>query len=231
MSTPFHGYWKNLALAITNSLDGHWHPLRDFGHVKFFSKKTLIPLVCEVGFSVKDLVRVGRISALARSMISSSRLNHYDFRSHSCTKTNSRICPAAWNRLRWSDDIHVYDSFSTDRTLEIARAAGAHITQRHFDDWSAHQNWGLANIPFRYSWVLYLDADERVTLELAGNILQAAENPGDKVAFRVKRRDFWGERWLKHAVASSYYIAPVSPGEDALRTPGQSRFHSGRAGG
>jgi 2-polyprenyl-3-methyl-5-hydroxy-6-metoxy-1,4-benzoquinol methylase len=69
MSTPFHGYWKNLALAITNSFDDHWHPLRDFGHVKFFSRKTLIPLVTEAGFSVKGFVRVGRTPAFARSMI------------------------------------------------------------------------------------------------------------------------------------------------------------------
>ncbi len=69
LSTPFHGYWKNLALAITNSFDKHWHPLRDFGHVKFFSKKTLIPLVCDAGFSFKALVRVGRIPAFACSMI------------------------------------------------------------------------------------------------------------------------------------------------------------------
>lgn len=69
MSTPFHGYWKNLALAITNSFDDHWHPLRDFGHVKFFSRKTLLPLVCEAGFSIRDFMRVGRIPAFACSMI------------------------------------------------------------------------------------------------------------------------------------------------------------------
>jgi glycosyltransferase involved in cell wall biosynthesis len=111
----------------------------------------------------------------------------------------------------WSDDVHVYDSYSTDRTLEIARAADAHITQRSFDDWSSHQNWGLKNIPFRYSWVLYLDADERVSPELALSIQQAAKDPGDKVAFQLRRRDFWGQRWLKHAVASSYYIRLFRP--------------------
>jgi 2-polyprenyl-3-methyl-5-hydroxy-6-metoxy-1,4-benzoquinol methylase len=69
VSTPFHGYWKNLALALTDGFDHHWHPLRDFGHVKFFSKKTLSVLLRERGFSVKELRCVGRIPALARSML------------------------------------------------------------------------------------------------------------------------------------------------------------------
>jgi 2-polyprenyl-3-methyl-5-hydroxy-6-metoxy-1,4-benzoquinol methylase len=68
-STPFHGYWKNLALAITNSFDNHWHPLRDFGHVKFFSKKTLFPLIRQSGFSIEKSMQVGRIPVLARSII------------------------------------------------------------------------------------------------------------------------------------------------------------------
>jgi glycosyltransferase involved in cell wall biosynthesis len=127
------------------------------------------------------------------------------------TKNEEQDLPGCLESLGWSDDIHVYDSYSTDKTLEIARAAGAHITQRHFDNWSAHQNWGLANLPFRYSWVLYLDADERVTPELAASIQQALQNPGDKVAFRVQRRDFWGERWLKHVVASSFYMRLFRP--------------------
>lgn len=127
------------------------------------------------------------------------------------TKNEEQDLPGCMASVRWSDDIHVYDSYSTDRTLDITRSAGAYITQRHFDDWSSHQNWGLANIPFRYPWVFYLDADERVTPELAASLQQAAQNPGDRVAFRVKRRDFWGEQWLKHAVASSYYIRLFRP--------------------
>jgi 2-polyprenyl-6-hydroxyphenyl methylase/3-demethylubiquinone-9 3-methyltransferase len=69
ISTPFHGYWKNLAIALLNRFDEHWHPLRDFGHVKFFSRKTLTRLLTEAGFTVKHFVRVGRIPAFACSMI------------------------------------------------------------------------------------------------------------------------------------------------------------------
>ena len=127
------------------------------------------------------------------------------------TKNEAQDLPGCLESVSWSDDIHVYDSFSTDQTLEIARARGARITQRQFDDWSAHQNWGLANIPFRYPWVFYLDADERVTPVLAASIQQAAQNPGEKAAFRVKRRDFWGKQWLKHVVTSSSYMRMFRP--------------------
>jgi glycosyltransferase involved in cell wall biosynthesis len=127
------------------------------------------------------------------------------------TKNEEQDLPGCLKSVRWSDDVHVFDSYSTDRTLEIAEQLGAHVTQRHFDNWSAHQNWALANISFRYPWVLYIDADERVTPPLAASIQQGACNPGDKVAFRVRRRDFWGDRWLKHVQASSYYLRLFRP--------------------
>jgi 2-polyprenyl-3-methyl-5-hydroxy-6-metoxy-1,4-benzoquinol methylase len=69
VSTPFHGYWKNLALALTGRFDEHWHPLRDCGHIKFFSVRTLSALFLEQGFTVLDCVRVGRLPFLARSMV------------------------------------------------------------------------------------------------------------------------------------------------------------------
>jgi glycosyltransferase involved in cell wall biosynthesis len=127
------------------------------------------------------------------------------------TKNEEQDLPACLGSVSWSDDIHVYDSYSKDRTVEIARAANGHVTQRDFDDWASHQNWGLANIPFRNRWILYVDADERVTPELASSIREAVRNPGDKVAFRVRRRDFWRTRWLKHVVASSFYMRLFRP--------------------
>ena len=127
------------------------------------------------------------------------------------TRNEQNNLPRCLDSVRWSDDIHVLDSYSADGTLEIARAAGASIRQRQFDNWSSHQNWALANIPFRYSWVFYIDADERVTPELAVSLRKAVENPGDKVAFRIERRDFWGDRWLKHVQMSSYYVRLFRP--------------------
>jgi glycosyltransferase involved in cell wall biosynthesis len=127
------------------------------------------------------------------------------------TKNEEQDLPGCLDSVRWSDDVHVFDSISADRTVEIAQAAGACVTQRQFDDWSSHQNWGLAHIPFRHPWVLYIDADERVSPELSISLRNAVKNPEANIAFRVRRRDFWGKQWLKHAVASSFYIRLFLP--------------------
>jgi len=69
ISTPYHGYLKNLALAITGSMDRHFTSLRVGGHIKFFSIGTLKELVCDMNFVVLDVKRVGRVAPLAKSMI------------------------------------------------------------------------------------------------------------------------------------------------------------------
>jgi glycosyltransferase involved in cell wall biosynthesis len=135
------------------------------------------------------------------------------------TKNEEQDLPDCLESVRWSDDIHVYDSGSTDATPEIARRLGARVVPRissnHLDlfggNEAQHKNWALEHIPFKYDWVLHLDADERLTRALTTSIQQAVQNPGDKVAFRMRRRDFWGVRWLKHVVASSYYIRLFRP--------------------
>jgi len=145
------------------------------------------------------------------------------------TKNEEQDLPRCLESVRWSDDVHVYDSYSTDGTLEIAEAAGARVTQREFDDWSSHQNWGLANIPFRDPWVLYVDADERVTPELAASIRRAVENPGNKVASH-SAAGLLGRELAEARAGILLLHAAVSPGEDALRAPSQSGFDCGWSG-
>lgn len=69
VSTPFHGYWKNLALALSGRMDDHFTALWDHGHIKFFSQATLGALLKEAGFSAIRFRRVGRVPLLAKSMI------------------------------------------------------------------------------------------------------------------------------------------------------------------
>jgi glycosyltransferase involved in cell wall biosynthesis len=111
-------------------------------------------------------------------------------------ESNIEACLRA---LSWSDDVVVLDSFSTDRTVELAGAAGGRVVQRHFDNWSAHQNWAVQNIQFRHPWVLYLDADERCTSELHADVVKAAAANDTHAAFRIRRKDYFMGRWLKHA--------------------------------
>jgi glycosyltransferase involved in cell wall biosynthesis len=101
--------------------------------------------------------------------------------------------------LTWCDDIVLLDSGSTDRTCSTAEARGARIVTRAFDNWSSHQNWAVREIGFRYPWVLYLDADERCPPDLRDEVLQRATGRAGESAFRVRRKDFFMGRWLKHA--------------------------------
>jgi 2-polyprenyl-3-methyl-5-hydroxy-6-metoxy-1,4-benzoquinol methylase len=73
ISTPYHGYLKNLALALTGRMDDHFTALWDHGHIKFWSFRTLKILLEEAGFHSIIFHRVGRIPLFAKSMIVSAR--------------------------------------------------------------------------------------------------------------------------------------------------------------
>jgi glycosyltransferase involved in cell wall biosynthesis len=127
------------------------------------------------------------------------------------TKNEEQDLPGCLASVAWSDDVHVLDSMSTDRTVEIAREHGAQVTERAFDNWAAHQNWALANVPFRHPWVFYIDADERLTPALREAMLAAVKMPGEAVAFRVERRDFFMGTWLRHVQVSAFYMRLFRP--------------------
>jgi glycosyltransferase involved in cell wall biosynthesis len=127
------------------------------------------------------------------------------------TKNEEQDLPGCLASVAWSDDVHVLDSMSTDRTVEVAREHGAQVTERAFDNWAAHQNWALTNVPFRHPWVFYIDADERVTPELRGAMQTAVHTPGEAVAFQVERRDFLMGTWLRHVQVSAFYMRLFRP--------------------
>jgi glycosyltransferase involved in cell wall biosynthesis len=127
------------------------------------------------------------------------------------TKNEQQDLPQCLDSVSWSDDVVVFDSYSTDNTLSIAQSFGARVVQRNFDNWAAHQNWGLRNIQFKNPWVFYIDADERMTRELVESVRQAVANAGELVAFRVQRRDFLMGTWLKHVQTSPFYLRLFRP--------------------
>lgn len=73
LTTPYHGYFKNVAVAITGSFDKHVNPLWDHGHIKFWSIETLSQLLLEAGFGQITFGRVGRIPLLAKSLVAVAR--------------------------------------------------------------------------------------------------------------------------------------------------------------
>lgn len=73
LSTPYHGYLKNLALAVSDRLDGHFTALWDGGHIKFFSWATIQVLLKEAGFVDLRFRGAGRVPFLWKSMVVSAR--------------------------------------------------------------------------------------------------------------------------------------------------------------
>jgi 2-polyprenyl-6-hydroxyphenyl methylase/3-demethylubiquinone-9 3-methyltransferase len=69
LSTPYHGYWKNLMLALAGKWDFHHHPNVHHGHIKFWSRRTLEQLMSEAGMHPCEFRRLGRIPALGKSMM------------------------------------------------------------------------------------------------------------------------------------------------------------------
>jgi glycosyltransferase involved in cell wall biosynthesis len=112
------------------------------------------------------------------------------------------------------DDIVVFDSLSKDRTVEIARAKGARIVERPFDNWAGHQNWAMDNIEFRNPWVFYLDADERMTPELREEILRIARDSArPEVAFYCGRKNYFLGKWIRHAMPPGMIMRFFKPGK------------------
>lgn len=128
------------------------------------------------------------------------------------TRNEQRDLPGCLASVSWCDDVHIFDSLSTDDTVQIARAAGASVHQRAFDDYASQRNASLSSVPFKHSWVFLLDADERPTPELSREMQQAVLAAQPEVSgFRLRRRDFLFGTWLRHAQISPFYIRLVRP--------------------
>ena len=74
ISTPYHGYLKNLLISLLNGWDKHFTVLLDGGHIKFWSKKTLSQLLNEFGFSIIDFKGAGRFPYLWKSMFIKAKI-------------------------------------------------------------------------------------------------------------------------------------------------------------
>jgi glycosyltransferase involved in cell wall biosynthesis len=100
--------------------------------------------------------------------------------------------------VRWCDDVVVLDSYSDDSTVEIAGKYGARVVRRAFDHYAGQRNYALREISYRHPWVLMLDADERVPVELQREMQAAIGATGPNVAmFRMRRKDHLFGRWIR----------------------------------
>jgi glycosyltransferase involved in cell wall biosynthesis len=98
----------------------------------------------------------------------------------------------------WSDDVLVLDSFSADRTAQVAGDHGIRLLQSRFDSFAEQRNFGLEQGGLKHEWVLHLDADEVVPPELKEEI-ESVIQAGEFDAFRVASKLVFEERWLRFA--------------------------------
>ena len=91
----------------------------------------------------------------------------------------------------WSDDIHVVDSGSSDRTLDIANDFNAIVHLHSWENWAKQRNWSLENCPLKYEWVLFLDADEQLTPQSKEEIRLKIQNANDQCNGFYLRFDYY----------------------------------------
>lgn len=101
------------------------------------------------------------------------------------------------NSVRWADEVIVVDSGSVDLTVELAKHFPAKVMQMEWRGYGATKNEAMQHATG--DWVLWLDADERVTPELAAEIQQIIKKDNGVFAgYTVARRAFFLGKWIKH---------------------------------
>ncbi len=123
------------------------------------------------------------------------------------TKNKLSVCVISFNEennideclksVAWADEIIVVDSFSTDRTIELAKRYTSKIFIKEWKGYSEAKNFALQNTS--NDWILSIDADERVTPKLKNEILSVInENDKRYTAYKVARRAYFLGKWIKH---------------------------------
>jgi (heptosyl)LPS beta-1,4-glucosyltransferase len=91
--------------------------------------------------------------------------------------------------LRFADQIIVFDSYSSDQTAELAKAAGANVIQNRFENYAQQRNAALGSVRDSADWVLFVDADERVPQALADEV-RARIGQAEYAGFRIPRDNY-----------------------------------------
>jgi glycosyltransferase involved in cell wall biosynthesis len=104
-----------------------------------------------------------------------------------------------------AEDVHVLDSGSTDATVRIAREFGVPVHTNSFAGFGQQRNWAIDNIEHRHQWVLHLDADERPTPELLGEIEGLLERDPTEAGFFIASKLMLDGHWLRYSSGYPVY--------------------------
>src|ERR1700677_57196 len=121
------------------------------------------------------------------------------------TRNEEKSLPGCLASLAFASEVVVVDAESTDRTAELAVAAGAQVYVRPWPGFPAQRNFSLAQCS--HDWILSIDADERVSLTLACEIAALLAGAPAGSAYRIPELNRYFARWLKHrGVYPGYHI-------------------------
>ena len=112
----------------------------------------------------------------------------------------------------FADEVIVIDDFRTDKTVEICKNHGAKVIQRELaGDWGSQKNFAIEQAKF--DWIFFIDADERVSPQLAEEIKKILAEDNKKIAWRCSRLSyFWGQP-LRHGGWFPDYVTRLLPRE------------------
>ncbi|MGL5079882.1 MAG: glycosyltransferase family 2 protein [Microcoleaceae cyanobacterium] len=103
-----------------------------------------------------------------------------------------------------SDDVIVVDSFSSDRTVEIAQSYPVQVVQHRFESHGRQRTWMLQEVPAQHDWVYILEADERMTPDLFAECLEAIQSQEIIGYYAAERVMFMGQ-WIRHSTQYPRY--------------------------
>lgn len=116
------------------------------------------------------------------------------------TKNEEKDLVVCLESVKWCDDVHVLDSGSTDKTVEIAFLNGAKVTVNKFKSFGQQRNFALDHLQIKNEWIFFLDADEIITEKFRQAIFDAIKNVDDEVAgFYCCWKLLLDGKWLKHS--------------------------------
>lgn len=114
------------------------------------------------------------------------------------TKNEEADLPACLESIQATYDVHVLDSGSEDRTIELAEGSCATVSYHPFESFGKQRNWALENLELKNDWILFLDADERMTPAFEQAVRKAIGSVEPEVAgFYCCWKMMLEDRWLK----------------------------------
>lgn len=118
------------------------------------------------------------------------------------TKNEEKNIKECLDTLNWVDEIVVIDSYSDDNTIEVAKKYTNKVYQNEWKGYSNQRNYG-ANLASN-SWIISIDADERISSELANEIQNTLKDP-KHAAYNIPMQNFVFNRWMKHSGLDNQY--------------------------